>query len=235
MNKEQRIENFYNDVRHELQMNACNLYSIGTKESFCTCFMINEFDQFEVFLYECGNKQMYKRYYNIETAALNFAVRVTKNYHTAMIVRNIIISNYKKYFDIDRINLNELYDMISENNCDDCDDYYKITKKIISQMINELKEELDCVSAESFIIDLKHMDLVEQYLELLNKLKERLNKKCNITEISNLSLLAYNCFLEDKKNYLNDREEYLEKEEISTIASVNYESVYRYVRKKLSK
>ena len=59
------IENFYNNVRHELQMNACDLYSIGTKESFCTCFMINEFDQFEVFLYECGNKQMYKRYYNI--------------------------------------------------------------------------------------------------------------------------------------------------------------------------
>ena len=39
----------------------------------------------------------------------------------------------------------------------------------------------------------------------------------------------------DKKNYLNNREEYLETEKINTIDAVNYESVYRYVRKKLKK
>lgn len=245
MNRDQKIEHFYNDVESDILNRGHDefLFSIGKEKEFAACFIINDYDQFEVFLFEYGKKEMFRRYYNIESAALNFAVRITENYHQAVILKDLIISNYKKYFEIHRINLNELYDMIDENSFEELEDmgHYKYSRKsniIISKIIRELNEELEMLSTEDFPIDMKFSNLVSEYIEMFNKLKSKLNKnrknKFLLRELFNLTLLAYNCYMEDRKKYINSKEEYLEKEEVENIDSINYESVYRYIRKKLN-
>jgi len=244
MNKEQKIQQFYTDVENDL-LNRCHdeiTFSLGKEKSFANCFLINQYDQFEVFYYECGEKKIYRKFYNIETAALNFAVRITKNYYEAKVVKELIVYDYKKYFKIKRLNLDELYDLIRENSLNELENlgHYRYSRKsfiLIEKFIKELNKDLDGLATETSI-DLKFSELIIKYTEMFQKLKSKMNKnrknKYILKELSSLSLVVYNCYLEDREKYNVSKEEYLEQEEMENIDSVNYESVYRYVKKKLS-